>query len=75
MALHLNAMHLIQTLDGSVFIAIKSKWKEVDHEWQIINLKDAILKKKDFAPTLKTVLESLSVNKQSIPFKITLITS
>lgn len=57
-SLHPNSTHLIQPMDVAVFRTLKESWRNAVHEWRLQNVnKSPILRKTDFAPLLRTVLE------------------
>lgn len=56
-ALYPNANHLLQPMDVAVFYTLKLCWKEEVQKWRIQNQKE-VLKKINFAPLIKNVLET-----------------
>jgi len=57
-ALYPNATHIFQPLDVSVFHPIKNAWQKTVCNWRLKNEDQRL--RKDFAPILKTTLDSLT---------------
>ena len=57
-ALYPNATHVLQPLDVAVFHPLKAKWKKAVSEWRTLHSQK--LKREDFAPILKTAIDSFS---------------
>ncbi|KAJ8936396.1 hypothetical protein NQ314_012382 [Rhamnusium bicolor] len=67
-ALYPNATHLLQPMDVAVFRALKENWKGKVHQWRIKNIIKGnipILKKRDFPPLLKEVLDETITPKNT----------
>jgi len=56
-ALYSNATHILQPLDVALFRPLKAAWKKTVDYWRLNN--EGQLRKEDFAPVLKTALDSL----------------
>lgn len=57
-ALYPNSTHIIQPLDVSVFHPMKNVWRQKVRNWRLENQGER-LRKEDFAPLLKTAIDSL----------------